>query len=735
MRKLQIKNCRESLISRIPGLFAYIDWNDAGISSLHKATDSLEGCYGKVIADIKIPSGKGTSILPAGTYSYRTIIDYYYKYREELGENDPFISFVNKGIGKIKVDFSGYSEEKYDLCPTYIHLANAKRLYAEYSLISYKCRFYKTRQTKDDEENDELCCLCRKYDRMGGDTMKNWLKSKISEAETIAKEYNGYASEKTTSLDIHVNLVSTENDMGILSCYLNPWVGGAAHFNGELVTYDGSTYRYKGTTGKDKYNEEEERFYNPSETANDYYEKLGGYKFDGIGDGIEITGSADSKLKSLRCFTTYMSANNELETPAEDKDWLYFYREGVVTDYSTINDSFGNIQLIGGVSSGGEYETNLMAYGNVITDISLDTANRTITFTYVLNGHLKAKLAKTGKDDDGNELRMYDKFVLDTDSANGKYQGVTYKETYTYDAGDTISTTFVEPLLFNKSGHGLTVGKSIYLFYKTGSETIWNKKQVNVRSLGDFDGNSPTAYFRLPNNTLYNPKNYSFGYSLNNTDTPDFTDITYVEPSSMLFTMGSKLNEDEDIYVFFNSDTERTEDTVKVYKLGDYDGSGTTSYFQINGRDIEGKSPYIVSSYIRLDGENELYKLSLDMDKFEKYVTEEPTINSFEKYEFNLDGALVMAEYNTPTDTSSAGYIISEFSTNVKNSYDYLYAQVFKHDYLMGITYNPQVDSEIFIERGNAAAFEKHIKLSEVKTLEDMENYANGSFFNIQSVT
>ena len=39
----------EDLISRIPGLFAYIELDDKGNSVLHKATDSPMGCYGKVI--------------------------------------------------------------------------------------------------------------------------------------------------------------------------------------------------------------------------------------------------------------------------------------------------------------------------------------------------------------------------------------------------------------------------------------------------------------------------------------------------------------------------------------------------------------------------------------------------------------------------------------------------------------------------------------------------------------
>ena len=55
-----------------------------------------------------------------------------------------------------------------------------------------------------------------------------------------------------------------------------------------------------------------------------------------------------------------------------------------------------------------------------------------------------------------------------------------------------------------------------------------------------------------------------------------------------------------------------------------------------------------------------------------------------------------------------------------------------KDEYLMGITYQPIIKKDINIDRGVNSAFEHHIKLGEVKTLEDMELYGNG-FFNIKN--
>lgn len=52
----------------------------------------------------------------------------------------------------------------------------------------------------------------------------------------------------------------------------------------------------------------------------------------------------------------------------------------------------------------------------------------------------------------------------------------------------------------------------------------------------------------------------------------------------------------------------------------------------------------------------------------------------------------------------------------------------FMEEYKLGNALMQKVDSNIFIERGNNAAFEKHIKLGEVYTLEALENYSNGWF-------
>ena len=180
MRTIEYKISYENMISRIPGLFAYLDSDELGDVSLHHAYDSNCGCYGKIVENIKLPDVvfinksdtddvktqaqynnlpddqkesyeekvlnlnltiDGKTILESGkTYSFRTIITYYYEYKDMFTKyvnkedstkqitvdeyktldskrqklyqrkiESEFIKFVEKGIGKIEIP-----DEEYD---------------------------------------------------------------------------------------------------------------------------------------------------------------------------------------------------------------------------------------------------------------------------------------------------------------------------------------------------------------------------------------------------------------------------------------------------------------------------------------------------------------------------------------------------------------------------------------------------------------------------------------------
>jgi hypothetical protein len=51
-----------------------------------------------------------------------------------------------------------------------------------------------------------------------------------------------------------------------------------------------------------------------------------------------------------------------------------------------------------------------------------------------------------------------------------------------------------------------------------------------------------------------------------------------------------------------------------------------------------------------------------------------------------------------------------------------------KLDYLMGVIQPPKIEIDVFIDRGDNTFFERHLKLSEIKSYKNLENYGNGYY-------
>lgn len=58
-----------------------------------------------------------------------------------------------------------------------------------------------------------------------------------------------------------------------------------------------------------------------------------------------------------------------------------------------------------------------------------------------------------------------------------------------------------------------------------------------------------------------------------------------------------------------------------------------------------------------------------------------------------------------------------------------------KEEKYLGITSVPEVQSEVFIDRGGYSVLEPHLRLSEIESLEHLENYSNGSYYKIKKQT
>ena len=54
MKKYNFVTNRESMISRLPSLFPYLEWDENGICKLHPSTDSINGSYGKIVPNMNV---------------------------------------------------------------------------------------------------------------------------------------------------------------------------------------------------------------------------------------------------------------------------------------------------------------------------------------------------------------------------------------------------------------------------------------------------------------------------------------------------------------------------------------------------------------------------------------------------------------------------------------------------------------------------------------------------------
>ena len=119
--------------------------------------------------------------------------------------------------------------------------------------------------------------------------------------------------------------------------------------------------------------------------------------------------------------------------------------------------------------------------------------------------------------------------------------------------------------------------------------------------------------------------------------------------------------------------------------------------------------------------------------EFEKVKTEYYLGNdshSYPIYVYKLrQGDNPTASFTAPINVFDTSLTTTYSSIDGMDDYNGLDAYpTFQDAYNIGISSLPIVDSDVNIDRGNNAAFEKHLKIGEVTSLEALENYTNGYF-------
>ena len=881
MRTISYKVSYEKMISRLPAMFAYLETDEQGTCEIVKATKGKQGDYGMIIANINYDKGKfeyeckdGTQLnISNGEKTYRTLIEAYYKAirdkeweRNEDGTYvEPFLAFMEKGIG---LKYVGLSEEdsgneecgvpildKFPLAPDYIYLGEAKTLYNKMVQMKKQLIFWEEHTKACTEDKKFYQRLKEEFEMRNGDKLINKLGELIEEAEDVATEYLGYASNTNLTLDFNVNLVNTIKDLGLVTPYIEEWVAGKRYYEEDVVYHiDGNGYgmtwycKPSEDAKKDEFGRPyTEGFYEENteliffddgsiitiggediETPTNWipqsldwvkrndrfickncgrvYEEtspgtckcgstdFNNYKYVNEQEGTKvIEGTCNSHLTSLRRFTTYLNRNDEVETPDNYKDWLWYYRKGMVMNREEKYDEMGNLAVMYGKESGyadgieaiinkgdsigdniimeGDYAVNLAAWGDVITDIKAENDREdggTITFTYWLGVHLKAKIddrsegdKKTyvanspcignfannykiqfsrgdiitqeeydridnaskycdemkwySQDDDGNYKSSFKDFEADTTSPYGVNHGVKYTETYIYYKGNTsyeVITRFID-------GPKYRIGDTVYGY-------IVVSRYKTAEYLKDYRGD----YEDIEENGVI--KSVPIEYEV----IKPFINGEYYEEGDIIpYSIYQKLY----VLEYDKDETITSEMFGQLSKENKPLCDGTTVSEKFTDDNKKKCKPIeeTIWSLVEKGKFGEYIEGKFDREYKPDDMTEEDTdapyyYRLYEKMEFYTGDNIYSYNIRIGNRINKVPFLRTNFTTTVDITHvDIEERPLIRYDYYNGVSFQPSVNEDVYVERGVTQAFEKHIKFSEIKTFDDLENYANGGFFVI----
>lgn len=180
--------------------------------------------------------------------------------------------------------------------------------------------------------------------------------------------------------------------------------------------------------------------------------------------------------------------------------------------------------------------------------------------------------------------------------------------------------------------------------------------------------------------------------------------------------------------------TEETGFTQYIASLNEGD-SGEISFTYYVGCDLveTGNGTFIVDANYNLKSMKYTDTYNYEVKKVATKISGEDVEFLYADIDYGTGSEYVMLQnldnLEYLTKLSEIEYNTSENLDGVFNkSPDFVNAPFFMEDYKLGLTYIEKNEETIVIDRGNAAAFERHLRLSEVKTVQDLDNYGNGFF-------
>ena len=444
-----------------------------------------------------------------------------------------------------------------------------------------------------------------------------------------------------------------------------------------------------------------------------------------------------------------------LKDDSDGKYYIYF------TDINHHHDNGSKVIQ----SNGYILYNNKLYLLNNDSSVLIEDENGNKTVYYVLNGYFDYKGTKFYVSNNSvvvpkldiniiNDKKFitYDLEELDEDDL--KYLGWESISANTKTTEVTIS-------------HKLVVKRAdVVTGYSDSKLDLLRRKKVNADELGnelpgylDLETSSGGTHYNTPYDQCTLDILYAVGEVTNlslqkELDYGDGTKIyngNYLE--SIEFYHKGKNDEKIDV-IFLNSDNENYSGDSREF-LKEYEEGG--SYYR-PGELLYCDITYYINATLEYDEPNYRYVLSEGRHKGVKYVNTSVVTKSVGDFYMSDGSKFTFNYYQLKCEMTSENLDdfkdvqltnMDYFEMKILNNYDSIHfgefnwdeyygywekyngmvsAPVFRTEYDLWSSTPQNLKSDIYIDRGINAAFEKHLKLEEVHTMDALENYSNGYF-------
>lgn len=676
----------EPMKSRIPAMFPYIEPDENYYGVLHHSYDKNDGCWGMIVPDLKVSfsltdvDNEDKVVFENGKfYSYRNLIDWYYHVIEIKNANlsDPESNRELTDEEKVFVSFIEKAIGKVsipetitgDYVPETMYLTEMQDWIDKMEPLSSVCDCTLVGFSNDPEK----CCDCSMYCASGGTPMLEFLKEQVQQIRAISDEYYGYALDDEGKFRggpaMNILLTDENEYFGYMEPYSEEFVPGKRYHVGEVVFYEGVSWILWMGSGGTNF------------TLNNYFDA----NRDREEEGFFYYGHYDP----ISCKIVFDSNENvhwrrNVVTEAELTE--YGMSEPALSTYYKANDE--------SYPDNSFYVTERDSYDGSVRDEAADM---------VLTGQTESKLQSlrrvsrlvdsrgnvSAPDSSSNEdwcclyqVGLVTNIVTWTDD-NGN---IAYYDTWDSSDSGNIHVTSDEPneVLDNVDGEAendedkgykyklLAFGDVIEKIEIVDNYHIRFTYHIGAHLIGEVLDETGNVTNTVVETSRIEPTYYRFNhFSVD----PDHLGSTYED--TYTFEVGTIVQTGDD-----TTNENRIYDLSKVPMDNVYQEAETGDNVQIEGVFSTAYAKTVVYS------------------------------------EYGLNGML--------RNISSTNFSLK------RTEPDYVLTKPLVWDYYMGITDRPRVDTEVVLDRGLNAAYERHLKLGEVRTMQDLEEYGNG-FFNIQT--